>query len=482
MRFHVGFSFKWKTIKKFIIPFLFGLILYFCNHLVVYATTYTLPQPQIYAYDTSNHLLISGNATQDQYYNTLYWKSPYQMGACTNCSGGDIASTVFSLANANLCVRSNGSPQYIAITGFIYGFYNMQNEMNPLFFLYSGGRQMSCQFTWISSSEVAYSCSGIGGGEFRVAIQQNNFIPNIYYTVGITKNVDITCTATEEDSINQSIQNTTEIINNNNQNTQSIINNNNQNTQDIIDNQNEIAQQQEQNQQVCRYIDVNNIIQDGQLYSDGSIGSTQTFGVTDYIDIIGAKIKLLTTFSNTTYARTCFYDVNKRYISCLKIDNSYSVNSYLDIPANAQYFRATIQKALNIPTFELCKNGNQAINDALTDDDISGSITSGNAYFGKDIFSKTYGISDLINVPFNFIQSLTNTTCEPLEFTLPFVDQDIIIPCISDLIETNFKNLFDLYQLIIGGVIAFYCAIGVYHDIERAINPYRDMPVTDMFI
>ncbi len=176
---------------------------------------------------------------------------------------------------------------------------------------------------------------------------------------------------------NQAIENSTQnIINNQNTNTSSIINgidgatqeaidNANQNKEDIINNQNANTDKEIESQQVCDKIDKNNTILNGALGSTGNISSVSDFGVTDYIKIdSNSKINRIVT-TNESNAYTCFYNINKSFISC--IANFNQSIGILTIPDNASYVRFTIKLSSNKPQFEICRNGNQAMNDSIND-------------------------------------------------------------------------------------------------------------------
>lgn len=84
------------------------------------------------------------------------------------------------------------------------------------------------------------------------------------------------------------------------------------------------------------------------LQSNGTIGSSNDWYITDYIDISGASD--ITINANTTTATLgsstsiCFYDTNKTYISGVAYGDKFSINT--SVPSNAKYVRATIRKTL----------------------------------------------------------------------------------------------------------------------------------------
>lgn len=119
--------------------------------------------------------------------------------------------------------------------------------------------------------------------------------------------------------------------------------------------------------------------------------------------------------------------------------------------------------------------------DFLTDNNIN---TGGGAgrYFGDNEFQKTYGLSDFILIPINFIQSITSKTCSAINIPIPFTNnQTITLPCMYSILDDRFHNFIVVYQTIISGIIVFRCIIGTYHDVQKAVDPDQRMMITDMF-
>lgn len=251
----------------------------------------------------------------------------------------------------------------------------------------------------------------------------------------------------------------------------SIINNNNQNTQDIIDNQNTIADEQRKNQQVCDYIDKNDILSTGKgLNSSGVVVNLSGNGTTDYIKIVGSELELLTHTDNSN-ANFCFYDVNKVFISCLP--SRTTSLGVVELPSNSYYMRATILISENKPTFKLCTNGNQAIENTLTNDDVSEANNKANSFF-LDFNYNNHGLSGIITAPLRLLNAFTSATCSPLQFNLPFVENTVVLPCMKVIYENYFGLFFSLWQLITTGLISYTVCINFYHKIKQLQDPDSD--------
>ena len=159
-------------------------------------------------------------------------------------------------------------------------------------------------------------------------------------------------------------------------------------------------------QEVCQFIDKSNIVDNG--YSLNSSGNLQSgfdsYGVTDYFSILSKSISVIKPLSvSNSSTRSCFYDTNKTFISC--VTNAQLSTGSLTIPNNAVYVRFTIQKYLNEPQFQICQNGNQALYDGIMDHDVSGiDFTFGDI----DVISDT-PVSDLLLLPLELITKITTS-------------------------------------------------------------------------
>lgn len=121
-------------------------------------------------------------------------------------------------------------------------------------------------------------------------------------------------------------------------------------------------EEMKKNQSVCEIIDKNKIKDDNvALNENGTTWETNVWGITDYIKISNtANIKQIASYSYNTNAYMCIYNTNKVKISCT---NVRVIPTDITIPDNANYIRFSIRKDSNLPQFEICKNGNQAMVD-----------------------------------------------------------------------------------------------------------------------
>lgn len=261
-----------------------------------------------------------------------------------------------------------------------------------------------------------------------------------------------------------------------------LINNSNENTQDIINNINEANENllnglSEQNQ-VCEMIDNNNIIDSNYyLHPNGDLQiNDNVIGITDYIKLdSSSKLKIVTPRSQG--AAYCFYNSEKNLISC---SNNYSITN-ITIPENTTYFRASIHINDNKPQFELCKNGNQAVNDSVNDliHDINNKDTEEALNGFKDFFNlftnNGHGLTSIITAPLNAINSLTSSTCSPLVLPLPYMtNKNITLPCMRPIYEEHFGAFMLIYDTITFGIISYWIILKLFKLIKNFKNPEDD--------
>lgn len=302
------------------------------------------------------------------------------------------------------------------------------------------------------------------------------FQPQTFSYLRVLNNVITYMGSDNSQAIGNSTQN---IVNNNNQNTQNIINNNNQNTQDIIDNQNSNTDKEIESQQVCRLYDKQDIFEDNKFLTiNGVIFSANDDGITDYISITNSKIKVINKASTRSNS-SCFYNINKELISCINNNTDMSNNTYLTIPENASYFRATINKSSNKPTFEICTSGNQAIVDSQNNlnntlnDDSGVNDTDIDDLFGDIRGNSSSPVSDLLTLPITLLQAYLdgmNGTCSPYNLGTLY-GTSLILPCIDipGIIGSSLWNVID----------ALFCLYMIYNIAMMCISIYESFTSLD---
>lgn len=333
---------------------------------------------------------------------------------------------------------------------------------------------------------VYFDGNGLTGLTFGLSGQGSSSTYTFYFS-GLMTFEQKESSQTDMSSTNNAIGNMHNAINhqtqdmrdNINNQTNSINNNNNTNTQNIINNQNTNTQQQIESQKACTIYDNNYVVKKQTMFnSSGSEVSINYYGITDYVSIVGGTIKSFNVVNDSAY--TCFYNANKVLISCVA-NNSMTENGTLTIPTNSNYVRFSIQTtAQNKPRFEVCLNGNQAIvdsqkeiNNTINNDDVTDSTSQGSDFF-NNFSSNSHGLSGVITAPLRLVNALTTASCSPLSFNLPFVHNNVSLPCMRPIYENHFGVFFSLYQLITTGLICYATLINLYSKIHNLQNPNND--------
>ena len=188
-----------------------------------------------------------------------------------------------------------------------------------------------------------------------------------------------------------------------------------QNTQSIIDNQNQNTQQQIESQKVCNneLIDKNDIVQNGYFNSNGSIANSDSYGITNFIDVENMEIEVISEGFGGVYS--IYYNENKEVIGSIL---NTQITETIIPPTGTKFMRFTIRKNNNKPQLLLksCKNGNQALYDQQqqADENISNQSTS-------DINgAENQATTNLIGVLSNFLTQLQSFSATDCNLSLPF--------------------------------------------------------------
>lgn len=276
-------------------------------------------------------------------------------------------------------------------------------------------------------------------------------------------------------SVSQVQQSITQIQQDINTSSNNIINNQSQNTQDIIDNQNSNTEQQIESQKVCNIIDKNSIVNDNVYLSpSNTLSSNVNFGVTGYINIFSKEINVLNARTGT--ASLCFYTKQKDLIGCYR-NSSYGTGIYTP-PANSYYMRASIEKGENIPRYEICSNGNQALNDSVNN--LNDSLTSEESpdINLSDINISDTPISDLVTLPLTLLNSLysgLSSTCSPWNLPLPY-DHNVLLSCftVSDYVGNTVSGYIDFAICLFMAYNIIRLFIAIFDDITTLSDTYTN--------
>lgn len=271
-----------------------------------------------------------------------------------------------------------------------------------------------------------------------------------------------------------------QIIENQNENTQDIINNNNQNTQIIME-----------GQKVCTNTIINRNTEigtdNGRLNSNGGILNTTSSFITKYIEINSeSEIKVLYKLGSHY---NCFYTEDLTKISCWT-NSSYSVGDTITIPNNAKYVKFSLQKnnANDLVSIHKCINGNQAINDILTDTDTNTDSNDAASFFQDFTLSIEGPISQIVMLPIDLLNILIvdyNANQTHNDLCTTFKGQNICLPS-GDIVWkksgchdnnvwgfgcTSVLPFRNFLQLSVGGYIIYKLLRKLVESVEKGLDP-----------
>lgn len=120
------------------------------------------------------------------------------------------------------------------------------------------------------------------------------------------------------------------------------------------------------------------------------------------------------------------------------------------------------------------KNSQNATNDLISSEDIDS-----NDSFFSDFQTNNHGISSMITIPLQYINSWTNS-CSPV--TIPVLDTSFTIPCLSSTYKEYLGNeLYTIIQIIVSGPLAYSIILYYIKSINHAQSPNDNrLEVTDL--
>lgn len=120
------------------------------------------------------------------------------------------------------------------------------------------------------------------------------------------------------------------------------------------------------------------------------------------------------------------------------------------------------------------KNSQDATNDLISSEDIDS-----NDSFFSDFQTNNHGISSMITIPLEYVNSWTNA-CSPV--TIPVLDTSFTFPCLSSTYKRYLGNeLYTIIQIIVSGPLAYAIILYYIKSINHTQNPNDNrLEVTDL--
>mgnify|MGYP001861117229 CR=1 FL=1 len=160
-------------------------------------------------------------------------------------------------------------------------------------------------------------------------------------------------------------------------------------------------------------------------------------------------------------------------------DDKSLLSQYLAGQKNFDEVSSALQSGMNSIINNQNQNQQQTnekldeINDNLTNSDVSGAQTDINNFF-NGFTDNTHGLTAIVTAPLNLIKSITSSTCSPIGFEAPFVDQQITLPCMKEIYEQHFGSFLTLYQTITFGLVAYWVSVNILATVRGFKDPDSD--------
>lgn len=119
---------------------------------------------------------------------------------------------------------------------------------------------------------------------------------------------------------------------------------------------------------------------------------------------------------------------------------------------------------------------NQSINDLndnINNDNVIDAENKATEFF-NNFTTNTHGLTGIITAPLNAISSITSSTCTPLVLPLPFVDEDLTLPCMRPIYEHFFGDFMTLYDIVVLGIVSYWIVVRIFSLVKDFKNPEHD--------
>lgn len=113
-------------------------------------------------------------------------------------------------------------------------------------------------------------------------------------------------------------------------------------------------------------------------------------------------------------------------------------------------------------------------NDLLENDNTDEANDKGSEFFDEFEYEFNNGVSDIIVAPLVAIGNITSGVCVPLSLNVPFVEENINLPCMYEIYSSKFGNFLTLYQLVTFGLIAYWVIVKIFSTIKDMVDPDND--------
>lgn len=492
MRFHFGFSFSLKTIKKILIPVIITILLFFSSHIYVQAETVEKI--------SGGYLNFSFGESDSGY---IEGCSSNEGNSCSFYAINDQGSYLkFSLSRSNSSILNLKKGVY-----YTFKFDVVSSDQELLYKLkaYSIRITSNNNDYYLTDYYMKYANNQL----FLYVVPQNNYenISNIRvsftFLSGIPAGTSFTMSSvfsysySDNSDLNSGFENVSDSINNS---TDNIINNNNNNTQLLLDNAIEnaknIMNSFKDTLSTCR--DSYNLLNVPEsleitLSKDFPITLKKNKTYTIKVDEIITTSSELTVFvfrylngtSTVMYVRLPYNNKKIAFttlddISSVRIYSAKDYNSSVDVTTtykNLMIYEGSDDKAYEKFGEQVCKNKVDETNDKLDDlnnylnDDSDPNVDISSLGNVQGVLP-TGPVDSLLNIPFEFLSIMISSmsgTCVPLSGTFVF-DQVFTLPCYDSFFDEVPESLMIFIDKIPAAFLLIKYFKRLYKKVDRAVS------------
>ena len=109
------------------------------------------------------------------------------------------------------------------------------------------------------------------------------------------------------------------------------------------------------------------------------------------------------------------------------------------------------------------------LNDTIKDDNVDDKTGFFTGFSNDD-----HGLASIITIPLTTIQQLTNTSCVALSVPIPFTNRNISLPCMTEVYQQHIPTIFNLWQIVSFGIIAYLICIDIFKMVKGFKDPNED--------
>lgn len=174
-------------------------------------------------------------------------------------------------------------------------------------------------------------------------------------------------------------------------------------------------------------------------------------------------------FGNTVHVR----GMGVRYNSFVGNFSSTSLWLYIFRWWDVSYYKCDSNDTVANKIDET-NNKLQETQDYLEDDNTSGANGSASGFFNNFNNTDHGGLSGIVSAPMRLVNALSSSSCSALSFPLPFVNEQVTLPCMSPIYSQHFGAFLTLYRLITTGLIGYWVCIKLYGKVRAIKKPEDD--------